>query len=182
VGRIAGDAFEGFRVEYFVPHLARGRYRVDKDAWARRKVSLSPGERRRAAELLGRAEALSLRADTFHRVLVEALDSEKEWLSGGEDAALRVLSQREAGRRLGLSSSTVSRAVAGRSVETPWGRQIRLADLFPQKKRVLREILSENAEALAGLSDRAVQEWLLSRRQLRVPRRTVNYWRRKLER
>ncbi len=180
IGRIEGDAFEGFRLAYFTPCLARGRYRVDKDAWEKRRASLSAQDRRRAAELLRRVDAFNMRSDTFQRVLTEALQSERAYLAGGGRERLKVLSLRETARRLSLASSTVCRVVAERSVQLPWGEEVRLSDLFPQKKRVLREVLEEGADAFSGRPDRAVQEWLLDRYQLKVPRRTVNYWRRKI--
>jgi hypothetical protein len=180
VGRVEGDSFEGFRVAYALPHLARGRYRVDRDSWEDRRRSLSPADRRRAADLLRRVEALNMRADTFHRVVCEALEAGREYLAGGGRQGLRALSLRETARRLSLASSTVCRVVAGRSVQLPWGEEVLLADLFPQKKLVLREALMDSAEWVAGRSDREVREWLLERHRLPVPRRTVNYWRRKL--
>lgn len=180
LGRIEGDAFDGFTVAYDAPHLARGRYRVDGDAWERRKRAMLPEERSRAASLLGRAEMLNMRADSLHRVLAEALEAGRVWLAAEGRRAPRTLSQREAGRRLGLSSSTVCRVAAGRSVRTPWGQEVRMADLFPQKKRVLRELLTEAADEVQGQTDAQVQAWLWAHHQLKVPRRTVNYWRRKL--
>lgn len=180
VGRIEGDVFDGFQAAYAVPHLARGRYRVNLDAWERRKSGLPPGDRRRGTVLLRRAETLNMRGDAFHRVVTLALEEGRAWLAGGGRGNLRSLSQREAGRRLGLSSSTVSRVVSGRSITAPWNQELRLGDLFPLKKQVLRELLTDGAEALKGLNDREVQAWLKERHQLSVPRRTVNYWRTRL--
>jgi hypothetical protein len=180
VGRVEGDAFDGFHASYSAPHLARGRYAVDQDAWTRVKAGLPAADRRRAAALLRQAGMLALRADAFHRVLAEALREQRAWLAGGGRGTLRILSQREAGRRLGLSSSTVCRAVAGRAIVLPWGEEARLADLFPQKKRVLQDILSSERGTLACRTDGELRDWLLERHRLRVPRRTVNYWRRRL--
>ncbi len=183
LGRVEGDMSAGFVLSFFSPHLARGRYRIDYDTWEHlsSQKMLSAEERRRAAVLLRQVEMLNMRSDNFHRVLQEVLEVERAYLGSGKGERKRTLSLRETSRRLGVSSSTVCRLVAGRSVVLPWGEEVLLSRLFPQKKEVLREILEGHAESLSKAGDGDVQRFLWDQYQLRVPRRTVNYWRHRLE-
>jgi DNA-directed RNA polymerase specialized sigma54-like protein len=179
IGKLESDGQGGFVIGFFAPHLSRGRYRIDYDAWERVRSDggFTGEERRRASTLLNRVEMLNMRSDTFHRVLTEALQSERAFLQSGKTDTRRVLSQRETSRRINVASSTVSRLLSGRSIVLPWGEEILLASLFPQKKEVLKAILEQHRDSHSALSDGQVQRFLLDRYQMKVPRRTVNYWR-----
>ena len=52
------------------------------------------------------------------------------------------VSLQQLARRLELSPSTVSRALAGRSLRLPWGREAPLLSLLPGRRRVARRIVS----------------------------------------
>lgn len=181
LGEVYGDG-EDYGIAYFSPHLARGRYEVDYDAWRRMREDgrLSVADARAGADLLRQAEMLNMRSDNLQRLVREGLETQGAFLAGGDREKLRTLSLRETARRLNVASSTACRLVAGRSVRLPWKEEVPLAALFPQKKEVLREILEAREDELAGKTDSIVQKLLSESYQLRVPRRTVNYWRRKL--
>lgn len=181
LGEIYGEG-DSFGVAFFSPHLARGRYEVDYDAWRRlRKAEGFRAEDARAGgELLRQVEMLNMRMDNLQRLLREALETQKAFLAGGGREKLRVLSLREAARRLNIASSTACRLASGRLVRLPWKEDVPLAALFPQKKEVLREVLDARGDEIAGRTDAEVQALLSEAYQLRVPRRTVNYWRNKM--
>ncbi len=182
LGRIEGNALDGFSLACFLPHMARGKYRIDYDAWKelREREALPPEDIRRGSQIIQEVEMINLRSDNFHRAFQESLQTARAYLATGRPEKQRVLSLREASRRIGVSSSTVCRLVAGRSVILPWGEEVMLSRLFPQKKQVLCEILKNRQAEISEAGDGDVQRFLLRDYQLRVPRRTVNYWRGRL--
>lgn len=182
LGRIEGNPLDGFSLACFLPHMARGKYRIDYDAWKslRENAALPPDEIRRGTQIIQEVEMINLRSDNFHRAFQESLQTARAFLATGRPEKQRVLSLREASRRLGVSSSTVCRLVAGRSVILPWGEEVLLSRMFPQKKQVLCEILKNRQAEFSQVGDGDVQRFLLNDYQLRVPRRTVNYWRGRL--
>lgn len=144
----------------------------------------SRADRQRLQESLVRARALlsalEQRAATLRRVAECVLRRQPGFLAGGP-SQLVPLQQAEVAEELGLHPSTVSRAIAGKSIETPFG-VLRLAQLFAASApggeasaETLREALRQRVAAEdqhAPLSDEDLAAEL-ARGGLPVARRTV---------
>ncbi|MEL6712846.1 MAG: RNA polymerase factor sigma-54 [Planctomycetota bacterium] len=132
------------------------------------------------------AEAVELRGVTLLRVAELALGRQAAFLREGP-RALVPLAMTEASEVLGLATSTVSRAVAGKHVQTPFGI-VPLRTLFQSETAgtavtALREevgrLVSEE-DPRAPLSDEALVS-LLKERGHDVARRTVAKYRKELD-
>jgi hypothetical protein len=176
LARLSVDGGEA-AYEFFQPYWARGLYQVRYDLledW-KRAGRLAPAERRRLRHLLKRIEIVNLRQNTLFRILESLTRLQTEYLGSRRDDRKRPLSLRMLARRLQLAPSTVSRAVAGRSVRMPWGLEIPLIALMPGRRNVVREVLSRwLAEPGPRPTDSELAQRLRREYGIQVSRRTVN--------
>jgi len=142
-------------------------------------VALDPGERRRAAEQVTSARAFVRRMherwSTIRRVVEHTVAHQRAFVLHGP-AALRPLTRAAVAAQLGVHESTVSRAVAGRSVLLPSGRIVELKDFFCaalSAQEALRELIACETRPLSD-DDLAAT---LSAGGHRVARRTVAKYR-----
>lgn len=117
--------------------------------------ALDPGERRRAAEQATSARAfvrrLHERWSTIRRVVEYTVGHQRAFVLRGP-AALRPLTRSSVAAALGVHESTVSRAVAGRSVLLPCGRLVELKDFFRaalSAQEALRELVARETRPLS---------------------------------
>src|SRR5262249_19697870 len=131
--------------EFFSAHWARGLYRIRYDLLERWKDEgrLGGAERRRLPRLLKRLETVNLRQSTVFRILESLTRLQGPYLKSQDDRAQSPVSLRQLARRLELAPSTVSRALSGRSVLLPWGKEVPLITLLPGRRRLLRRILGD---------------------------------------
>jgi DNA-directed RNA polymerase specialized sigma54-like protein len=87
---------------------------------------------------------------------------------------MRPVSLRLLARRLQLSPSTVSRALAHRSVRLPWGLEVPLIAFVPGQRHVLKDILALWLNTDNRQTDSVIAARLKKERGITVSRRTVN--------
>jgi len=177
---------ENLYFRFLTPHWARGRYLVDYERleeWKRER-RLNAGERRRLRQVLKRLELLNMRQDTLFQILSRITTEQTSFLRTREDWRRRPLSLRELARRIGVSPSTVSRAISNRSVVAPWGAEIPLKSLLTGQRVVMLSILSYwAAHGRVGrkVTDEELMRCLAQEAGITVSRRTVNECRRRLK-
>ena len=137
------------------------------------------------------AEAVEMRGATLLRVAEAVLRRQPRFMSEGL-SGLAPLSMTEVAAELGLAASTVSRAVAGKSLQTPFGI-LPLRQFFQSSTgaageggaaatdalRVRVQRLIDDEDPSAPLSDEAIVE-ALAGAGLAVARRTVAKYRKEL--
>ncbi|MDA8130186.1 MAG: hypothetical protein M0011_01650 [Elusimicrobia bacterium] len=174
-------AAEGGRlsVSYTHPFYARGAYCIDRRALARllKSGALDRAETARASALLSKAQRLSWRRAGLHRVVTALLEAQAGFLLGR--TGLLPLTQREIAARTGLNPSTVCRLISARTLMTPEGEEVRLTDLFLAKSAyIIDKIKSILGDGSATMTDSEIAG-ALRRSGIRVPRRSVNFYRKK---
>lgn len=163
-------------VEFVAPYWARGLYQIrydDLEAW-KSSGQLTGDERRRLRHLLKRLETLNLRQSTIFRILESFATIQADYLRTRRDQDLRPVSLRLLARRLQLAPSTVSRAMAHRTVRLPWGPETPMIALVPGQRRVLKEILEGWLKETPSATDGAFARRFKVERGIDVSRRTVN--------
>jgi hypothetical protein len=162
--------------EFFSPHWARGLYRIRYDLLEDVKSSgdLAGAELKKLPHLLKRMETINLRQNTMFRILESVSKIQAEFLKTGKEVSKRPVSLRMLAHRLDLAPSTVSRALSGRSVRLPWGKEAPLIQFVPGRRRVLREVLSGWLKAAPEETDARIAERLRSELGIAISRRTVN--------
>ena len=174
---------EGFVIGYFSPSLARGRYSIDYERFEELREGGAFGgpEVKEIRQLFSRLELINSRKDTMTRILQEIVEKQALYFQCGDLKALLPVSQRELAKRIGVVPSSISRAIRGRSVETPWGEEKALKDFFPRPRRFKKELvrrLLETEEEL--LSDEAIRAKLEHEFGVSISRRSVASLRKEL--
>jgi transposase len=173
---------DGFIIGYFSPSLARGRYAVDYERFERLKDSLTETEIKEAKQLLKKVELVNTRKDTLTQILQAVVERQALYLESGEQKALLPFSQKELAKKIGLAPSSISRAIRGKSIDTPRGEEIPLKHLFPRPKSFKKELLRQLLETEVGpLSDEAIKSKLEKKFGVAISRRSVANLRKELK-
>lgn len=165
-----------------LPHLARGRYLVNRDAlteWRKLKI-LAPEEKKRLRALLEKIELVNIRQSALFRILEAIVDVQSRYFFSRQKSRMRPLTMRSLASRLGLAASTVCRAARERSVIVPWNEEVAIADLLPSRRDLLEFILDElmKESNFQKLSDSALGSQISQAFGIDVPRRSLNECRR----
>lgn len=167
-----------------LPHLARGRYRVNQEAlaqWLHDKV-LNREEKKRLKKILESIEFANIRQNTLMRILEAISEKQSSYIASGEKTKRRPLTMRSLSKELGVAPSTISRLVALRSIRLPKTGEAKLSDLLPNQREVLTSVLEEllTRPENKNLSDQALTQKIQSEFHITVSRRTTNECRRHL--
>ena len=175
---------KGFIIGYYSPSFARGRYSIDYERFEELKVAgvFTEAEVKEARQLFKKLELINSRKDTLVQILQHIIDKQTLYLESGESKSLLPFSQKEIAGKIGLAPSSVSRAISGRSLETPWGAEIPLKHFFPRPKRFRLELLRQLLETDNELSsDEAIRTKLRERFGVAISRRSVANLRKELK-
>ena len=121
---------------------------------------------------------LERRWHTLRRIGVHLADRQRDFLQRGP-SSMAALTRAETARALGVSESTVSRAVAGKFALLPGGAVVPLADFFDCSLQIRTELRAIVTGEERPLSDSELAE-LLRRRGYNIARRTVAKYRDRL--
>jgi RNA polymerase sigma-54 factor len=145
----------GLRIELTEERRFALRVSPAYDGVRSRANALTPDERRTALQQTSSVRSfmrrLQERWTTIRRVVEYAVDHQRAFVLTGP-AALRPLTRAAVAAEIGLHESTVSRAVAGRSVLLPCGRLVELRDFFCASlstQEALRELIARETRPLS---------------------------------
>jgi len=175
---------EGFVIGYFSPSFARGRYSINYERFEQLKAGgdFSETEIKQANQLFRRLELINTRKDTVSQILQNIVEHQVSYLESGDLRALLPFSQKELAEKIELAPSSVSRAIMGKSIDTPWGKEIPLKHFFPTPKRFKKELLRQLLETEKGLlSDEAIKLKLQEKFGVAISRRSVANLRKELK-
>jgi len=175
---------DGFAIGYFSPSLARGGYAIDYERFEQLRAggALSPTEIKQATQLFRKLELINTRKDTISQILQNIVERQALYLESGDLRTLLPFSQKELARKIKLAPSSVSRAIRGKSIDTPWGKEVPLRDFFPRPKRFRMELLRQLLETEEGLvSDEAIRARLWEKFGVAISRRSIANLRKELK-
>ncbi len=175
---------KGFIIGYFSASFARGRYAIDYERFEELRTAgaFTETEIKEARQLFKRLELINSRKDTLTQILQNIIDKQALYLESGNLKSLLPFSQKELAEKIGLAPSSVSRAISGRSIDTPWGREVPLKHFFPKPKRFRKELLRQLLETDNGLSsDEAIRTKLWEKFGVAISRRSVANLRKELK-
>jgi len=175
---------EGFIIGYFSASYARGRYSIDYGRFEELKGNgvFSASETKEVRQLFKKLELVNSRKNTLIRVLQGIVAKQALYFESGNGRALLPFSQKELAEKIGVTPSSISRAISGKSLETPSGEEKALKDFFPKprmfRKELVRQLL-ETGDEFA--SDRAIKAKLEQEYGVSISRRSVTNLRRELK-
>jgi hypothetical protein len=143
---------EGFIIGYLSPSYARGKYSIDYERFEELTGSgaITGAEVKEIRQLFKRLELINSRKDTMIRILQGILEKQSPYFESGNSKAVLPFSQKELAERIELVPSSISRAISGKSLETPWGEEKALKDFFPRprvfRKELVRQLLETGEE------------------------------------
>jgi RNA polymerase sigma-54 factor len=169
----------GLSVEVFAP--LSGWLRVNPEFKA--AVAECTGEDRErwlqtVAEAALVTKCLQQRNHTMRRLMEVLAQAQREFILGG-DGDLRPTTRVQIAQQLGLHESTISRAVAGKTVALPDGRVVQLSKFFDRSLSVRDRVRNMIQAESRPLTDDDIAE-ALARQGVNVARRTVAKYRKML--
>ncbi len=174
---------EGFLIGYFSPSSARGRYVINYERFEKLRLDsvLNEREVREAEQLFKKLELINSRKNTVNLVLQSIIERQALYLESANPRSLLPFSQKELAERIGLAASSVSRAVRGKSIDTPWGQEVPLKQFFPKTKALKKGLLKQLLEGENSLhSDEAIRAELQEKFGVSISRRSVANLRKEL--
>jgi len=175
---------KGFIIGYLSPSHARGRYSIDYERFEelRQSGAITGAEVKETRQLLKRLELINSRKDTVTRILQGIVEKQAPYFESGNSKAVLPFSQKELAERIGLVPSSISRAISGKSLETPWGEEKALKDFFPRprmfRKELVRQLLETGEEFP---SDEAIKAKLEQTFGVSISRRSIADLRKELK-
>lgn len=169
-----------FVVAFFRPTFVRGRYRINYE----RLKALEAGrlfnreEMRHIRHLLKRLELVNTRKTITYRILEAIIRIQGAYLETGKSRELRPFLMKNLSAMFNVSLGMVSRAIAGKSVDTAWGEKS-LRFFFPSGRWSKRELVLEVIDQEDGkpYSDQEIRDIVEERYGIVVSRRAVNAYR-----
>jgi len=133
---------EGFIIAYFSPVQARGKFAVDYEKFEDllRAGIFTKAETKEIRQLFRKLELINARKDSLHLILQGIGEKQALFLQSGDPKALLPFAQKELAAKISLAASSVSRAISGKSIDTPWGEKP-LKEFFPRPKRFRKELI-----------------------------------------
>lgn len=175
---------DGFVISYFSPSIARGRYLINYERFEELNGSgvFSKAEARESRQLFKKLELINSCKDTINRILQNITEKQALYLETGNSKSLLPFSQKELAKMIGLAPSSVSRAIRGKSIDTPWGEETPLGCFFPKPRQFRKELLKQLLETDSGLSsDEKIRATLWEKFGVAISRRSVANLRKELK-
>jgi hypothetical protein len=175
---------EGFIIGYLSPSYARGRYLIDYEKFEefRGSGATTGSEVKETRQLFKRLELINSRKDTITQVLQGIIEKQSPYFESGNIKAVLPFSQKELAEKIKLVPSSISRAISGKSLETPWGEEKALKDFFPRprvfRKELVRQLLETGEEFP---SDEAIKAKLEQTFGVSISRRLIADLRKELK-
>jgi len=175
---------KGFIIGYLSPSYARGRYSIDYERFEELRGSgtITGAEVKEIRQLFKRLELINSRKDTVTRILQGIVEKQAPYLESGNGKAVLPFSQKELAERIELVPSSISRAISGKSLETPWSEEKALKDFFPRprmfRKELVRQLLETGEEFP---SDEAIKAKLEQTFGVSISRRSIADLRKELK-
>lgn len=171
-------------IGYFDFNSSLGRYVINygKIEELKKQGFFTKEELKEIDRLLQNLRLINERKTVIYRILENIIDQQRDYLGSGNSLDLKLFTQRELSRKIGVSPSHICRAIRYKNVETPWGQEKPLKFFFPNKKAILKEYIKEiiGKEGDPG-SDRAIKEKLEKGIGIHVSRRSVVDYRKELK-
>jgi len=184
IAKIEKDDLGDFVISFFYAHLVRGRYWInyEKLAVLKKNRVFSQAELKKIDRLVNNLETINTRKSIIYRIVRKILEIQSIYLSTGNPRNIVPFTQRELARKINTDPSIISRAIARRSIETPWQEEYPLKYFFPSKKSIIKGLISDIVDDEECIyTDDGIREQLKKTFSIDVSRRSVASYRKELK-
>lgn len=164
-----------FKIGYFSPHYARGRYVINY----KRLFNLKDRDRfpkdefKKIARLIRNIELINSRHTILYQIIKSVMEIQTSYFRTGQEKDLKPLTQQMLARRLKVHRSTINRAINHKYLETPWGEEKYLKSFLMNQKGFVKKILTQIVNDSAVPSEPA--RGVLLRAPEVKPKRAVSF-------
>lgn len=127
------------------------------------------------------------RKTTIYQVIQNIIEAQYNFFQSGNLKDLKFLTQASLAEKIGVEASLISRAISGKAIRIPQGRETSLKTFFPTKKQLRKELIREiieqektnlqNKIIKKPYSDGEIRKKLKEDYGISVSRRSVSEWR-----
>ncbi len=157
IATIEKERSGNFTVSYTSLRYGRGRYVIDHEKFETLKNSphTSKEEIHYLENIIKTLELINTRKSIIYQTLEKIVERQRPFLLSKDPGQLNSMTQLEMGREMDIHSSSISRAIYGKSVGTPWGEEIPLKFFFVRGpvhkiKAAIYLLLDQEEELIRG--------------------------------
>ena len=173
----------GFIITSFSPDVGRVKWTIHEEVLKKLGNRFSPQKKKKIKGLLNKIILVNRRKSVIYRILENIVEIQRDYLDSGDVRDLKLFTQRSLSKKISIEPSLISRAIAGRAIETPKSGVIPLKKFFPGKreirKKLIRKIFEREKDSIS-LSDEKLRRILNGKYYLSSSRRVVCDCRREL--
>ena len=183
IAKIEKDDSGDFVISFFSPYLVKGRYWINYEKLAELKNRVfSQAELKKIDRLLYTLKAINTRKSIIYQVIRKILKIQSVYFASGNPKDLVSLSQRELAKEMNVNPSLISRAIARRSIETPWGEEYPVKYFLPSKKKIIKRLITDIIDdGKCIYTDEGIREELRRTFNIDLSRRSVASYRQELK-
>ncbi len=183
IAALARNNDNGFDIDYFSTHLAKGRYSIDyeKLKLLRQKGTKNHQELKKIDKLIKNLELVNIRKTILWQILEKIVDVQNKYLCSGAYSDFIPFTQKEFAGKIGIGPSIICRIIQYKTIMAPWGEEKKLKDLLPNKKELTKYKLGNIIEnEREPYSDIKLKEKLAQDYSVVISRRSINQYRKEL--
>jgi len=172
-----------FKIGYFSPHYARGRYIVNykKLVELKSQNGFSKSDFKEIERLVKHIELINARQTILYSIIKKVLDVQTEYFKTGDAGDLKPLTQQMLARHMSVHRSTINRMVNHKYIETPWGEEKYLKFFLINRKHFVKRILVQlTKDSSVILGDETIKNMLKEKYNITLARRTICSYRNEL--
>ena len=183
IAKIEKDDSGDFVISFFSLHLVKGRYWINYEKLAGLKNRVfSQAELKKIDKLLYTLKAINTRKSIIYQIIRKILKKQDVYFASGNPKDLVSLSQRELAQEMNVNPSLISRAIARRSMETPWGEEYPVKYFLPSRKKIIKKLIVDIVDDGKRIyTDEGIRDKLKKAFNIDISRRSVASYRKELK-
>lgn len=179
----------GFYIGFFSAQIFEGRYIIDFDRFEEIKKAgeFNRDELKESKILFDKLRLVNYRKTTIYQIVQNIIEAQGNFFQSGNSKDLKFLTQASLAEKIGVEPGLISRAIRGKAIRIPQGREISLKTFFPTRKHIgkelIREIIKQEETEIQNkiieklYSDREIRKKLKKDYGISISRRSVSEWR-----
>ena len=170
------ESEDGLVITSFSTDITRGKWSIHEEMLMELGNRFTPQEIRKIKGLLNKVRLVNRRKSTIYQLLQNIIEIQKDYLISGDIKDLKLLTQYNLSKKIGVAPSIISRAIFRRTVEIPNAGEIPLKKFFRNQKDIRKKLIEkifEDEKDAKLWSDERIRRVLHQKYHLSFSRRAV---------